>query len=170
MARVFRPCPVCGRIRHRGVSVAALFETHVVRGDGCWIWMGARSAKSYGTVFGHGSSRYAHRAAWELHFGPIPAGMFVCHHCDNPPCVRPDHLFLGTPSANMWDKVHKGRANTPTRVGEHNGFAKLTEADVREIRRRRATGETRVSVGLAFGIHEGTVKQITSRKTWRHVV
>ena len=87
------------------------FWTRVV-GDlatGCWLWTGPRFREGYGSL-SYGPLRIrAHRFSWELHVGPIPEGLVVCHRCDNPPCVRPDHLFLGTQSDNLHDAVAKGR-------------------------------------------------------------
>lgn len=87
-------------------------------GAGCWEWSGLRSARGYGR-FGH-DSRRAHRIAWELTFGPVPDGLLVCHTCDNPPCIRPEHLFLGTDADNARDMVAKGRGRygplAPSRV------------------------------------------------------
>jgi hypothetical protein len=78
--------------------------------DGCWIWKGRRTTRGYGTVnAGLGKNLAAHRASWQIHNGPIPDGLWVLHHCDNPSCVRPDHLFLGTHDDNMRDMALKGR-------------------------------------------------------------
>ena len=80
-------------------------------GDDCWLWEGCIDRRGYGRI---GRER-AHRRMWQSCHGPIPAGMFVCHTCDNPPCVRPDHLFLGTHTDNMRDMVSKGRGRTQRR-------------------------------------------------------
>lgn len=83
--------------------------------SGCWEWTHTRSNKGYGVTCISGRvNTFAHRMAWHLTNGPIPDGLFVCHHCDNPPCVRPDHLFLGDVKANMEDMVQKGRARKAT--------------------------------------------------------
>lgn len=77
--------------------------------DGCWEWQGGRTAAGYGIFSGTHGRRYAHRFSWELHHEAIPQGMLVCHQCDNPPCVRPDHLFLGSHADNAQDREAKGR-------------------------------------------------------------
>lgn len=85
------------------------FWPKVEKGDGCWEWQAHRNPEGYGVI---GIDRVpvgAHRVAWELTYGPIPEGIYVCHHCDNPPCVRPDHLFLGTNSDNIIDAMSKHR-------------------------------------------------------------
>ena len=94
-------------------SLAERFWPRVRKGDGCWEWQGHRSSHGYGKIGCGGKDIGTHRVAWELAHGPIPAGMHVCHRCDNPPCVRPDHLFLGTHSDNMRDLAEKGLAGGP---------------------------------------------------------
>lgn len=116
----------------------------------------------------------AHRFAWELEVGLIPNGMSVLHRCDNPRCVRPDHLFLGTQADNMRDMRAKGRfvpALGPRKDyhGEAHPASKVTEDDVREIRRLRAEGRTLQSLADEFGLVNSAIHNIISRKTWRHV-
>src|SRR5712671_18401 len=96
-------------------------EDGPIEGSPCWIWIGSRVAQGYGRI---GDTR-AHRLSWAAFISPIPDGMFVCHHCDNPPCINPSHLFLGDHEANAADMVQKGRTHRP--FGENNGSAVLTE-------------------------------------------
>lgn len=137
--------------------------------DGCWLWTGG-TCQGYGTFAdrplggGHPSHR-AHRYAWEMAHGPIPAGRLVLHRCDNPPCVRPDHLFLGTHADNSKDCIEKGRL----RRGSQRAMSKLTEADVIELRRLRAEGQTLAALSKRFGVGEPTVHKIALRKKWKHV-
>jgi hypothetical protein len=94
------------------------FWNKVNKTSGCWIWTAANK-DGYGR---YSNSGYAHRISWEMHFGKIPAGMFVCHKCDNPPCVNPDHLFLGTNQDNVNDMRAKGRGSKPPPMGGWNKF------------------------------------------------
>lgn len=96
-------------IRHRR-TIEERFWSLVDRSGECWVWVGSRFSNGYGQFRIGGRSVGAHRVAWELTNGPIPNGLHICHHCDNPPCVRPSHLFAGTHSVNMQDAMNKGRA------------------------------------------------------------
>ncbi|RPJ19493.1 MAG: HNH endonuclease, partial [Planctomycetaceae bacterium] len=116
-------------------ALAERFWEKVRKTDGCWEWT-AFLVHGYGQFQRSraiGPQR-AHRVSWELHNGPIPAGMCVCHRCDNRRCVRPDHLFLGTYADNSADMIRKGRARKGSRPGQANHMSKLTDADVARIR------------------------------------
>lgn len=97
----------------RGELLAARFWSRVRITDGCWEWTANHLPAGYGLVKAEGRSHLAHRVSWELAHGPIPAGMLVLHRCDNPACVRPDHLWLGTQKQNIADMLTKGRGLTP---------------------------------------------------------
>jgi hypothetical protein len=112
----------------------------------------------------HGNHRLAHRVSWELHHGEIPDGMQVCHKCDTPSCVNPDHLFLGTPQENHADMRRKGRSVPPR--GERNGHAILTEAQVRAIRQDPRTARR---IAPEYGVKEWTIHGVKSRRTWAHI-
>lgn len=151
------------------------FWQNVVKTDGCWLWKGNRAENGYGRIHHRHQTFSVHRLSWELHFGQIPDGMYVCHRCDVRHCVRPDHLFLGTPGDNVRDCWGKGRGATGTWThpelvpkGEQNGMSKLSGPAVDDIRRRWATGESQTSLAREFGINQTTVSVIVRRKTWRH--
>ena len=102
----------CARENHRRKPLTQRFWGKVAIGEGCWLWVGWKSTRGYGKVnlpCGRGKTIYAHRLSYEIHYGQIPEGLLVCHHCDNPQCVRPEHLFLGTNYDNTQDAVSKGR-------------------------------------------------------------
>lgn len=142
--------------------------------SGCWLWLGcvreSRVASHRRGVFGLGrGSELAHRAAWRLYRGEIPAGLFVCHRCDNPYCVNPGHLFLGTHAENMADMVAKGRRAgilVPSRQGEKQWNAKLCADDVRAIRLSRAP---LLVEAARHGVSPQTISAIRLRRMWRHL-
>lgn len=142
------------------------FMGRVRKTSGCWLWRGPRDGAGYGVVRVDGESRRAHRVSWELHRGPIPAGMLVCHRCDNPPCVNPDHLFVGTHGDNQADKVAKGRQAR----GAAMPNAVLTEPMVVEIRSLISDGElTQQEIAHRFGVSVGAVFSIAHGRGWKHV-
>lgn len=136
-------------------------------GDGCWEWNGHRNAKGYGHISVVGNLVLAHRHAWALTHGPIPEGMFCLHHCDNPPCVRPDHLYIGTKKDNARDRSLRGRGCDSR--GELHPSAKLSAAQVREIRVRRASGERTSRVAKDYSVSPQLVSAIHYRRIWRHI-
>jgi len=131
----------------------------------CWVWTAGTNKKGYGKFRRDIATLYAHRFAWRLVNGQIPKAMNVLHRCDCRPCVRPDHLFLGTNQDNVNDRDAKGR----NARGARHGIAKLTEKDVSEIRRRHASGATWANMARDFGVTRPAVRLIVKRVTWRHV-
>lgn len=137
----------------------------------CWLWTRAKAvAGGYG-IFGPSFKRVyrAHRFSWTVVHGPIPAGMFICHHCDNPPCVRPDHLFLGTNQENMRDCADKGRSKLDPQRGEAHHSATVTERQVRDIRRRYAQSQTPKVISKELGVSYRATWCIVHRLTWKDV-
>jgi len=131
---------------------------------GCWLWTGAvhSERKPYGRFGFEGRTVAAHRMSYQLHKGRIPTGMFVCHKCDNPNCVNPDHLFLGTYLDNIQDRNRKGRQARGTR----HGRSKLTPQQVLAI--RKMTGGDR-EIGAKFGIKTEQARRIRLRINWAHL-
>lgn len=168
------------RTSRRGFTHAPLyvrFWRHVERSEhGCWTWTATRARFGYGQIASGGRGGHmlrAHRVSWELHNGPIPDGLWVLHKCDNPACVRPDHLFLGTHADNMRDCIakgrHRGATHRETYLGERNGRSKLTADQVRELRLRRNDGESMRALARRFGVSKPSVQAIVRRDHWRHV-
>ena len=136
--------------------------------DDCWEWQAGRHTLGYGAFRINGQQKRAHRFAWEITHGPIPDGLLVCHECDNPPCCNPSHLFLGTVSDNTQDAANKGRLYDAS--GSRNGHAKLSEENVRDIRRMLAIdGRSTHDVAVLFNVSTATVRGIMRGKRWAHL-
>ena len=147
-------------------SIESRFWSKVDKSGDCWNWTKAIYINTgYGRFFvSRGKAVGAHRKAWELSKGPIPNGMNVLHHCDNRRCVNPSHLFIGTHSDNVHDKVSKNRCNT---AGIHNSQSKLDDDKVRFI---RASSLTHIALASMFGVSETIIWCVKNNKTWNHVV
>jgi len=168
------------------------FWSRVTFSDGCWEWNGHTTGNSSDPDEGYGSIRIdnhhvkTHRLSWLIHYGQIPFGLLVLHKCDNTRCVRPDHLFLGDALANSRDMVDKGRACSGERnimrrqpellQGEKHGNARLTDDDIRTIRREFVfvgPGKRNPTARLLadhFGVTAQTIYTIAKRKSWTHVL
>lgn len=150
-------------------SVIVRFWRRVKKSDGCWEWTGAKT-HGYGEMSAGKAGKpplKVHRVSYEIHFGAVPDGLFVCHHCDNRSCVRPDHLFAGTPKDNVSDMWAKGRASVL--VGELASNAKLTEEQVREIVRLHSAGESLSAISEMFNISRWMVGDIARGHYWKHL-
>jgi hypothetical protein len=140
--------------------------------------MGAKNHGGYGvmTVSGGAQKRATHIAMLLFHGVRVPRGSIVCHHCDNPSCVNPEHLFLGTHRTNADDMRSKGRSKYQSRIhmrriatGESNGHASLNENMVRTIRNRVASGEQQIRIAADLGISASAVNHVWRRTSWKHV-
>lgn len=142
-----------------------LKRVDVLSSDECWIWRGPVGAGGYGKFSIHGRLDYAHRASFEIFNGIRPLFLFVLHSCDNPSCVNPAHLFVGTPADNSADMVRKGRSCR----GEAHWRARLTDQQVAEIVSRVAGGETQRAIAAEFGVSYQHVSDLCSGRRRRFV-
>jgi hypothetical protein len=134
--------------------------------NGCWLWTKS-TTRGYGELHYKGTTRKAHRVAWELTYGDIPKGMVVCHRCDNPRCINPDHLFIGTQADNIKDCIEKGRARHISPRGESNPRAVLTEQQVIDARRRyRQGGVFYKELAAEYGVGFYAIAQAVKGKSW----
>lgn len=161
-----KKCSKC-KVTHKGLrSVKERFYEKLTKTAGCWEWSGYRDKHGYG-VIGVGTSppKIASRVSYEIHIGEIPAGMFVCHSCDNRACVNPAHLFLGSHGDNMRDMANKFRGSR----GESHHKAKLTNLEVVSIKRLWASGASKVSLAKRFNVSLGAVSNVLSGISWKHI-
>lgn len=150
----------------KGLSDREMIEVrHIKNPNGCWEWIGSRDIDGYGQLTHKGRRVRAHRLSFQSFTGPIPIGMLVLHHCDNPPCVNPAHLYAGDQFQNESDKRERGRGP----AGENNVKAKLSTSGVAAMRRMYAEGNGKISkaaVGRAFGVTKSTSTRIINSKLW----
>ena len=160
--------PEGGEANHAPLEVR--FWRYVDKTGDCWVWTGgSRSQKGYGMIQigGKGSpNKLAHRLSYEMHHGPIPDGMVVMHKCDNPSCVNPDHLKVGTQSENIIDAITKGRKvlpDLPRFSGENHPASKLTSEDVRQI---QTCGKPTKDLAAQYGVATSTIRRARSGRSW----
>jgi hypothetical protein len=141
-------------------------KVEVKNSDDCWLWTGCK-VSGYGCFRANGKASRASRVSWEIANGLIPPGMVVCHRCDNPACVNPAHLFLGSHADNVADKMRKGRGRWKVHHGEQHGMHVLSESDVLEIR-RLFDGEygTQAKLARRFGVSKMQISRIVRRERW----
>lgn len=160
------------------LSERILSKINIDADTGCWDWMGCRFVSGYGQIINNRKKLLTHRVSYEQHRGPIPAGMCVCHTCDNRACINPKHLFLGTNAENVADKVAKGRQAVGAKItanrrntgarGTESGNAKLTDADVISI--RAANGVLQRELAARYGVDQSQISNIRAGKRWPHLV
>lgn len=135
---------------------------------GCWEWQGSCNTTGlhYARLRINGVGVLCHRLTFKLFSGNIPGNMLVLHHCDNPPCINPKHLFLGSYSDNIKDALDKNRMAR----GEKNGRSKLTDNKVLSIRKKHSTGEyTLEGLAIEYSVDQHTIFDVIKRRTWNHV-
>jgi len=157
--------PMNESVKKRFLSKVAKFPN-----DPCWYWIGYISRGGYGrfgvtTKIEGKKSKDAHRVSWELHFGAIPKGLYVCHRCDVRACVNPKHLFLGTNDDNMKDMIKKGRC--PRGTGRYN--SKLSPRKIKTIKKLLAKNIPQAKIASCFKVSQSLISNIKQGKTWKHI-
>ena len=156
-------------------DIARFWGNVEINGNNCWLWTKSGDKNGYGKMVinrrrQNEQALKAHRISWYIHNGPIPNGLLICHHCDNPPCCNPEHLFLASHAGNAQDMWDKNRHPRPDMKGERNPRAKLTEEDVLAIRSRYAVGGvTHKTLGTVYGVHQSVIQHAITGRYWSHI-
>ena len=145
------------------IPIEDRFWRFVRKTETCWLWIGAKNSMGYGATCIDAHTTSAHRTSWILHYGPIPKQICILHRCDIPLCVNPVHLFLGTLKDNTQDAIKKGRFD-PVKQN-----AKLTENEVRNIRKLHSQGMTLRKLETIFPVSDSCISDIILRKSWKHI-
>lgn len=138
----------------------------VVKENGCIEFTGYLSTHGYGEIAFNGKKYGAHKLSYIAHIGPVKKGEVVCHRCDNPACINPDHLFTGTQAENLIDAMRKGRMVAPNPRGERHGLSKLTEKDIPKILQ---DARPQREIAKEYGVAQSTIKNVKLRRTWSHI-
>jgi hypothetical protein len=149
-----------------GKPLMERFMEKVRKGENCWEWIGGKQAHGYGVIRQNGKNKSAHRISYQLFIGIIPDGLCVLHKCDNPSCVNPDHLFLGTQLDNNRDAIAKGRTYYPK--GENN-HSKLLNIHIPIIRKLHKRGISQTNIAKQYGVSQQLISNIITGKTWKHL-
>lgn len=144
-----------------------------IESTGCWIWVGAKR-HGYGQIVTKRSpdgrsNITATKLSYYFHHGVYPTNLQVCHKCDNPPCVNPNHLFLGTAKENSDDKIKKGRSKYGDTRGAKNGYSKLTDKMVHEILKLISESKNNTEISLIYKVSHATISAIKLNKSWKHI-
>lgn len=154
------------RIKDTGNITERFHKKYIVKENGCWMWEGSTRANSKGVLYPRISKGKkdigAHRFSYMMIHGEIKSGMYVCHKCDTPLCVNPDHLFIGTHKDNMADMVNKGRSHKGT--GEYANSSKLTNEQAKQIRSINLSGSKLANL---FGVSQATISRIIRKETYQ---
>lgn len=150
-------------------NLSILYTKCIKQPNGCWIWTAGKTSRGYGMMNYQNKKQYAHRLSYQYSKGPITNGLHVCHSCDNPSCINPDHLWLGTNYDNILDKMKKGRAKTARRLGSQNHYAKLDEQQVKEI--KSLLGKISHSkLAKQYNVSKSTINAISAKRNWSHIL
>ena len=149
--------------------IERFWENVDIKGDDeCWEWIGYSGGLDYGQIQFNKVNYYAHRLAYIIAYGEIPEGLYICHTCDNPPCVNKKHLFAGTCTDNARDMIKKGRKVCGDKKGIKNGRAKLNEEQVRQIR-EMSNIKKNSEIARIFNVNDCLIGAVVNRQTWKHI-